>query len=468
MDPARRALAIGLELAKNASRARNLEELQFILVNDTRSLLSFDRSSLIVHFDGKSSLAAATNQPQLEKKSGFVQSVNRLAEAVKPINRALIVFRAGNIAEEVPETAAAALRDFMEYSQSTCLMVVPLSVYDHTIGHLILEFFDNAVPGEVETYTLVNMVPFLSSALAEKWILAKKGWVRQSFWGAITGMPQGIASWSRQVKIGAVLLVAILIGTLCFPVTLRVGGKAEAVPEYEYFAFAEVDGIVDQVLVKEGDFVKKGQVLATLREQEIDYKIREAKRLRESYRAEMEILRNLGAENPSKLAESKLVAIKALRAQQDLDFLNWQRQFLSIRSPVDGVVLTKKVESLVGKKFKAGDAFCKIAPPDVLVVEIFVKESDISFVKDGQKSQVFFNYQPNEAENLVVKSISPISEPMERMGGIFRVRASFAHQPKAIKPGMQGTAHIDAGTASLWFVLTRRLFTRIHEALLFF
>jgi multidrug efflux pump subunit AcrA (membrane-fusion protein) len=182
----------------------------------------------------------------------------------------------------------------------------------------------------------------------------------------------------------------------------------------------------------------------------------------------MEILRNLGAETPSKLAESKLVAIKALRAQQDLDFLTWQRQFLSIRSPVDGLVLSKKVESLVGKKFKAGDPFCKIAPPDVLMVEIFVKESDISFVKDGQKSQVFFNYQPNEAENLEVKSISPISEPVERMGGIFRVRASFEHQPKAIKPGMQGTAHIDAGTASLWFVLTRRLFTRIHEALLFF
>jgi multidrug resistance efflux pump len=312
------------------------------------------------------------------------------------------------------------------------------------------------------------MVPFLSSALAEKWVLAKKGWVRQSFWGAITGTPQGLASLSRHAKIAAVILVVLLIAALCFPVTLRVGGKAEAVPEYEYFAFAEMDGIVEQVLVKEGDLVKKGQVLATLREQEIDYKIREAKRLRESYRAEMEILRNLGAETPSKLAESKLVAIKALRAQQDLDFLTWQRQFLSIRSPVDGLVLSKKVESLVGKKFKAGDPFCKIAPPDVLMVEIFVKESDISFVKDGQKSQVFFNYQPNEAENLEVKSISPISEPVERMGGIFRVRASFEHQPKAIKPGMQGTAHIDAGTASLWFVLTRRLFTRIHEALLFF
>jgi multidrug efflux pump subunit AcrA (membrane-fusion protein) len=467
-DTARRALAIGLELSKNAARARTLEELQFILVNDTRSLLPFDRSCLIVHFDGKSALAAATNQPQLDRKSDFVQRVNQLAEDVKQIDRALVVFPGRNITEDIPEQATTGLQNFMEYAGCTCLMVVPLSVYDHVVGHLVLEFFDRTVPGEVETYTLVNMVPFLSSALAEKWILAKKGWIRQSFWAAITGPPKGLGFASQRVKIGAGLVVVIVIAALCFPVTLRLGGKAEAVPEYEYFAFAEMDGIVDQVLVKEGDLVKKGQVLATLREQEIDYKIREAQRLRESYQAETEILRNMGAENPAKLAESKLVAIKALRAQQDLDFLNWQRQFLSIRSPVDGAVLTKKVETLVGKKFKAGDPFCKVAPPDVLMVEILVRESDISFVKDGQKGQVFFNYQPNEAENLVVTSISPMSEPMERMGGIFRVRASFAVQPKGIKPGMQGTAHIDAGSASLWFVLTRRIVTRVNEAFLLF
>ena len=467
-DSARRALAIGLELAKNASRARTLDELQFILVNDTRSLLPFDRSCLIVHFDGKSSLAAATNQPQLEKKSGFVQKVNRLAEDVREINRALVMFPGAAVTEDIPEKAAAGLRDFMDYAKCSCLMVVPLSVYDHVVGHLILEFFEQVVPGEVQTYTLINMMPFLSSALAEKWMLAKKSSVRKSFWAAITGSPKGVRGFSFYTKVGFAFLLVVLIAALCLPVTLRVGGKAEAVPEYEYFAFAEMDGIVEQVLVKEGDLVNKGAELATLQEQEIDYKIREARRLVESYRAETAILRNMGAEDPAKLAESKLVAIKALRAQQDLDFLNWQRQFLSIKSPRDGVVLTKKVESLVGKKFKAGDPFCKIAPPDVLMVEIFVRESDISFVKDGQSSQVYFNFQPNEALDLKVQSISPISEPMERMGGIFRVRASFAVQPKGIKPGMQGIAHIDAGEASLWFVVTRRLATKINEALLLF
>ncbi len=239
-------------------------------------------------------------------------------------------------------------------------------------------------------------------------------------------------------------------------------------PTTSTFAYAGMEGIVDKVFVKEGETVKKGQAVARLEEKEIQFKIREHTRAVESLKAEMEILRNQAAENPAKLAESQLVAIKMFRAKQELEFLRWQSQFLNIQSPVDGVVLTKRVESLIGKRFKAGEPFCKVAPETTLLLEILVKEDDVSYVKKGQAGSVFFNFRPNKAFPIRVETISPKSDTVEHLGGVFRVRAAFEKMPPQIRPGMMGIGHIETESASLWFMLTRQLRIRLNELSLYY
>jgi Barrel-sandwich domain of CusB or HlyD membrane-fusion len=468
-DSRRQALAISLELAKNAMKARTLDDLQFLLVNDTRSLLQFDRSILVVHLDGKSALAATNNQPQLDKKAEFVRRVDKLAPSLKEVDRGLVLFAGRMKTDGLSEKAATELDAYMSYAGSSCLMIVPLSVYGRVIGHLLLEFFGDAAPGEIETLTLMNMVPFFSSALAEKWMLAKKKRFSKLFFSSVSTGVRGRRLTSRYLKFGIVLAIAVAIMiALSLPVTLKIGGECEVVPEYEHYAFVEMDGIVEKVLTKEGDSVKKGQVVAVLDSSEIDYKIREAERLLESYRTEIGILRNMAAEDPTKLAESQLVAIKRRIGQQNLNFLKWQRRFLEIRSPADGIVLTEKVETLVGKRFQAGGHFCTVAPHDDLQMAIFVKESDVAAVKVGQKCEAYFNYEPSKAHELIVRRISPRSEVRDTAGGVFKVTADFAKQPPNIKPGMQGIARVNTHQASLWYVLSRRMKTRINEILLVF
>jgi len=461
----RKVLAIGLEVAKNAVRARTLDELQFVLVNDLRALLPFDRSLLLEHFDGKSVLAATNNQPKLERKSDFVQRVNSLALSLQGLDRALVLMAQAPRPTDVPQAMGDALEEYMKYSGCVCLTLVPLSTYDSVIGHLVFEYFGE-LPGELETLVLMNMVPFFSSALAEKWVLANVPSSRQRFLSAISSQTASKrqSAFRTKMKFLALAAAAVII-VLCLPFTVRVGGRAEVIPDYEYHAYVQMDGIIEKVLIKEGDSVKKAQVLATLEDKEIEYKIREAQRQQESFKAEIEILRGLGAENSTKLAESQLVAIKSLRAKQELEFLNWQKQFLNVRSPVDGIILTKKVETLIGKRFKAGESFCRIAPHQAVVTEIFVRESDIPFVEQGQAGAAFYNYKPNQSYPFIVQRIAPKSEALERLGSVFRVRGEFVGQPSELKPGMLGTARIDTKKASLWFILTRRIRAKLSEVL---
>lgn len=190
--------------------------------------------------------------------------------------------------------------------------------------------------------------------------------------------------------------------------------------------------------------------------------------MRESYRKEIEILRNMGAENPSKLAESKLIAIKYQRAQQKIDFLTWKKRFVKICAPSSGTILTDRIDTLIGKRFKAGEPFCTIAPEERLLLDIFVRESDIGYVKVGQRAQVFFNFRPNEGRNLTVVSIAPKAEAKERLGNVIKVRTRFEHKPGQIKPGMQGIGHITTKRAGLWFVMSRRARIKLNELSLVF
>jgi len=469
VDQRRRALATGFELAKNAIRAKSLDEVEFVLVNDTRTLLPFDRSLLIVHFQGESRLVSATNQPRLEQKSDFVQRVNVLSAVLKPVHRGLILFPGGAKPEGIPDETAEALLNYLEYSGCSSLVLAPLSTHEEVIGHLVFEFYGNAAPGEVETFALMNVIPFFAAALAEKWVLDKDTRVRDSYFKAIS--TDATAQKRTQLirrRVIAGIVVVILAVLFLYPATLTIGGRAEVVPDYEYFAYAGMEGMVDKVLVKEGDAVKKDQIVATLEEKEVQFKIREHSRAVESLRAEMEILRNQAAENPAKLAESQLVAIKMVRAKQELDYLRWQSQFLNIQSPVDGLILTKRLESLVGKRFKAGEPFCKIAPSHNLLLEILVKESDVSYVKKNQEGSVFFNFQPNDAYPIRVETIPPKSETVEHLGAVFRVRAALEKMPPDMRPGMMGIGHIKTESASLWFMLTRQLRVRLNEWSLYY
>ena len=146
----------------------------------------------------------------------------------------------------------------------------------------------------------------------------------------------------------------------------------------------------------EGAPVKEGQVVATLDPTEIDFKIKTSQRQLELLTAELTLLKMSSGQDVSKLAESKLVELKAKSVVVELQYLQWQKQFLEIKAPAAGVVTTKHVES-IGKKFKAGEPFCEIAVPKELWAEIYVPEDKVSRVMPGQKGDLYLNNEPRTA-----------------------------------------------------------------------
>jgi multidrug resistance efflux pump len=471
-DVREKLLVVSLEVARRSLEAASLDELYFLLTNDIRVLIEFDRSFLITHMGGTSGLAVAGNQPMMEKKSKFQEELNRLAGKLSQLAKPLLLSNRTDVRtipdEDLSPELKESLASYLEFSGCTAILCVPLKSNQEIVGHLIFEFLGSNLPDQPRILTILGLAPFLGAALAHRWVIHQY---------PVTGTLTRVVSWRDKPVLKHILphvnIVAMAAAILIFvlfvmPFPYTVGGEAEIVPQDRHLAFCKVDGLIDHVNTTEGSTVQEGQTIATLDPTEIDYKIRTAQRQVELLGLEMAILKKSGGLDVAKLAESRLVELKRKSAQEELRFLQWQRQFLEIRAPASGVVLTKHVETLMGKKFKAGEPFAEIAEPGGLLAEIHVPEDRIAFVKVGQAADLYLNSHPFTDHPMKVSEIAPKAEAEARQGNIYRVRAAFFGSAPAVKVGMKAVGKINTGPTSLWSMMSQRLCSKWNQFTLYF
>lgn len=137
---------------------------------------------------------------------------------------------------------------------------------------------------------------------------------------------------------------------------------------------------------------------------------------------------------------------RELRAQ--LDAANTQLTYTEIHSPLDGVVLTKNIET--GEVVNPGTPVVSIANIDALWMNIYLPESQTGLVQLGQSVRVHVDSFPKETFNGKITFVSSESEftpktiqtQEERIKLVYRVKVSLENTQQRLKPGMPADAEI--------------------------
>lgn len=464
------AYATGLNLTKRASQISSLDEMYYFLVNDTRTVIEFDRSFLLVHLGGVSKFATTNNQPIVEKKSAYLEEWNKLAIAIA--NHSKVIFLSNKVLQgepsglELSKELEEALKRYLAFSSSVYLFCIPMCEQNHCIGHLMFEFVDAPVPNKTALETMITIFPALTSSFLKLWIKKEN----PNVWRSVAENAKStISFWDKfSRKFVAIVATALLITSLMFlmPVPFFVGGEAEVVPEQSRMAFANADGMILDVSVKEGDVVKQGDRLGLIDSAELDYRGTKSKMDAEIQTREIERLTGEASIDQTAWAKKRVAELKRQAALEEVAYVEWKKRFLTITSPLKGVVVTKNIESLKGKMMKTGESFCDIAVPSEFVVEALIPEERIGYVKPGQPMTFYLNSDPNTEYRLWVREIAPMSRVVPRMGNVFPVRAPLMSSSSQTRLGMKGMARIDVESANLWFIITQRLMTRVNQFLL--
>jgi HlyD family secretion protein len=149
-------------------------------------------------------------------------------------------------------------------------------------------------------------------------------------------------------------------------------------------------------------------------------------------------------------AKSSLVSAQASlsQAKSSLDQSKVDLSYAIIRSPVDGVVITRKVN--MGQTLQSGfnvPVLFQVATDlTKMQVECDVDESDIGKVKEGQKVRFTVEAYPNEAFNGVVKQVR-VSPTTVQNVVTYSTIVNVDNPEKKLLPGMTATVSIIVGEA---------------------
>jgi HlyD family secretion protein len=244
-------------------------------------------------------------------------------------------------------------------------------------------------------------------------------------------------------------------------------------PEVKVDVKSALSGKVAELPVREGDVVRKGQLLAAIEpdvnqaqtlasvrrgvnQEEIDFADAE-----KDYTAKLQLLKaGLLAQDDFRTVETRYKsAQESLAAAREkarivessgVPLSTNPQQLLNITSPMDGVVIVRSVEygeAVTGAgSFNAGTVIATVADLSKMIVKVGVSEVDIGKIRLGAPVVVTLDAYPKVHFDGKVSRIAPAARLQDQVK-VFDIEVTLDNQGKELRTGMTANVSIKGDRA---------------------
>ena len=264
--------------------------------------------------------------------------------------------------------------------------------------------------------------------------------------------------------IPAVEAVQARYGTL--PLTQRLSGVVKA--KNQVAIYPEISAVITEVLVTNGEAVRKGQPLVKLRDKDYrdrlkqvnaNYQIavaqlRQAQAQLKENQAELKRFETLAEKNLASQAELETIQTRAVsaaanveladaRVEQAQAYVDEQEENLSqtvIRAPVSGSVGNRNAE--VGMLVSSNTRLFTLGQLDNIRVEVVLTDRMLNYIEEDQRSEIFASNLTSGPVSAPLSRISPFLHPITHST---EAEIDLANPDRRLKPGMFVTVDIFYG-----------------------
>lgn len=278
--------------------------------------------------------------------------------------------------------------------------------------------------------------------------LLKKKW----FWGAVVGLAVialVIANMIGLNRAAEVKVAAVEMGKIVEQIYTN--GKLE--PGQTTSVYAPGSGVIEEVKVKSGATVKKGQVLLTLsmeqvREQlekeRINLQLTEAERLA-AKKQHFESFKQARLENPDLEPEELDLTTYDLRIRSsELTIQSLEKQLANqkVLAPADGVVTSLTVNA--GQMLAEGSEIATIADVSKLKVSAYLNELDAGKAEQGMKAVVTGEAFSNSYEGSIsyLAPTAGLADPTSKDTSV-EMEVSLNQVSSELRPGYNVTVEME-------------------------
>ncbi len=241
-----------------------------------------------------------------------------------------------------------------------------------------------------------------------------------------------------------------LVGNSSITASFKTTATLEAIAETD--VVSKANGLIEEILVEEGDFVQQGQLLARVRDHEYRIQSAQAQAELSSVQQELKRVKDMAERDMiSADAYDKLrYQVDLLQARYDMAALNLAET--EIRAPISGFVSKRyvKLGNLV-KQYESAKLF-HIVASDALQGNVYLPERELQNIAVGQTAQLRVSAYPNQSIEATVARVSPV---VDTQSGTFRVVLTVNNSDNLLKPGMFAHVNLNYATRDNTITLPR-------------
>jgi len=247
-------------------------------------------------------------------------------------------------------------------------------------------------------------------------------------------------------------LIVILLGMTIFMACIRrgdyrisAGSTLEATSRR--IVVVPFDGYIKDAFVRAGETVRSGEILCTMDDRDLELE-------KMSYLSQQAQLHSQYQEALAGYDRSKIRIIESQLEQVDAQLHLVQTRISRSRlaAPFDGLVLEGDLSQMLGEPVERGQALFTMAPMHSYRVALYVDESHIVQIREGETGELLLTALPQKKFPFSVTKITPLTSP--RNGhNVFRVEAELVKSSPRLRPGMEGVGKIfidKRSYASIW------------------
>lgn len=295
-----------------------------------------------------------------------------------------------------------------------------------------------------------------------------------AYWNAIRGPLAGLASildvatpsrFSKGIKQLTTLICGnrwlaliaslALCGVAMIPVPDRIACPATLEPQVRRYVVAPFDGTLEKSLVRTGDQVTAGQVLARLDLRPLKMELSVLQGERDEAGKRRDVARAKGQAALTQMAELETEQINGKIAH-----LQHQLDQLAVTSPINGVIVRGELERVEGAPLARGNSMFEIAPLTNLVAELAIPEDEVRLVAAGQQVTLWPAAQQGRKLVGTIERVHPRAEVRDGKS-VFIADVVLNNEAGQLRPGMHAQAVVWSAAKPLGWTLIRRPYQRL-------
>lgn len=454
------------ELGRSARRAESARELEFLVVNDTRSLLPYRQAVLWFRQGGVRSLSGVV---KLEANVPYVQWLSKLATQLA--SRGLEPQRVSSVV--FPDVLGQEWSDWLPAHAVWIPLRMSLTQSGAEGLRTDLAGFEKlapedgaeAIPPQKAEGGLLfaRDLPWTDSQVAliaewvDVWLFSWNAHRRStpSWW--FFGKPKplrGLESppWWR-CRAAKWLLAVALIALI--PVRLTVLAPGELVPANPAVVRAPLDGVIETFHVQPNETVRKGQPLLSFDESLIRSRVDISRQALATAEAEYRQAEQQALHDPRAKLDLSVLAGKIAEKDAEFAYVVGQSERARVLAPQDGIVLFDDPTEWIGRPVRVGERILRVATLEDVEVEAWVSVADAIPLKDGARVKLFLSANPGTPVAASLRYLTHDAVQRPDMMYAYRLRASL-DSATGHRVGMKGTAKLYGRWVPLGYWVFRR------------